>query len=123
MCWVIPSGPGECSSPAKQDFCQRMLLSYSEPHCPVLGGAATKERISKKTQIFIYYIHGANQGFVGLLLAPGCGEQVWLGKLLWVLGAMQTSLCLDGPEKLWVAEYCLQSVGLSALDLAKMMLP
>lgn len=32
-----------------QDFCQKMLLSYSVPHCPVLGGAATKERILKKT--------------------------------------------------------------------------
>lgn len=73
--------------------------------------------------MLIYYICGAHQGCVCLLLAPGCGEQVWLGKLLWVLEAIKTSLCLDGLEKLWVTEHCLQRVGLSALELDKMMLP
>lgn len=46
----------------------------------------------------------------------------WMGKLLWLLGAIQTSLCLGGLEKLWVAEHCPQRVDLSALDLAKMII-
>lgn len=54
---------------------------------------------------------------------PACCCPQGVGKLLWLLGAIRTSLCLDGFEKLWVAEHCPQRVDLSALDLAKMMLP
>lgn len=77
-CWVIPSGPGEWSPPAKQDFCQRMLPSYSELHCPVLGGSATKERISKKTWILIYHIHEQIKALSACCCPqhtqPQCGE-------------------------------------------------
>lgn len=46
--WVIPPGPGTCSPPAKHDFCQRVLPSYSEPRCPVLREAKKEEESQKK---------------------------------------------------------------------------
>lgn len=78
--WIIPPGPGACSLPAKLDFCQRVLPSYSEPHCPVLRGATKKEGSQKKQSILIFLIHSANQDFVRLLPSQGCGEQVVVGE-------------------------------------------
>lgn len=108
--WVFPPGPGTCSPPAKHDFCQRVLPSYSEPCCPVPRGAK-KEGSQKKKWILIFLIHGANQGFVCLLLSPGWGERVVVGEAAtWVLGAIPaSSLGLDALENLWVAEHCPQT--------------
>lgn len=81
--WVIPSGTVAHSLPARQDFSQRLLPSYSEPHCLVLRRATKKRNISKeKVSPYFFYPWWESRLFA-CCCPQGVGRRWWLGKLLW----------------------------------------